>query len=162
MHRLACLLVLLSATSARAQPVRPVLLPLVDSIAACGEWHGPAVGESGQVTAQWRRYAHLAGSATEADFRALHAHGSAVVRAYAFFVLAQQPGVPLVPLIRPHLADTSTLVIFVGCSHGRRSLPAFLLEMVATPWVSPHTRQLSAIERRQVAYWLMQEWCRGL
>ena len=140
-----------------AQSLSPGLGALVDSLARFNVWHNRAVGESGRITEQWRRYEQLSAKASLSDLDLLIQHRSAVVRCYAFLALAERPDVDLLPRLLPHINDTTQVDYFVGCSRGKMPTPCFMMEMAHSNWISNRARHLSEVDRARLLLWLMMD-----
>ena len=131
------------------------ILTLADSIAAFNEFHTHAIGESGKQSDQWKRFERLNSIATLKDWEALNDHPNPVVQAYAYYALAHREGAALLPRLVPHLRDTATVRIFIGCEYGGMPIAILTLQMVTTDWVGHRTRHLTKAEKAWLLRWIL-------
>ena len=78
---------------------------LTDSLAQVNELHGPYVGFSGAITAQYKNFGKLVEAATPEDLLQLMDHSNAVVRGYAFWGLAREQYDKLDSVLLAHARD---------------------------------------------------------
>lgn len=116
---MACLLptLLFAQPSAQeyneAQPADSLRI-LADSLAAVNELHGPYVGFSGTVTAQYQNFLELVERGDAEGLLGLTQHPNAVVRGYAFWGLAREQYGALDSVLLAHARDEAPVRLMQG------------------------------------------------
>mgnify|MGYP007071049556 CR=1 FL=1 len=87
----------------------------VSEIISYGTVDAYAVGYSGTVTEQYSRFVRLKANASILDLVLLTKHYNAVIRAYAFWALADKEYGGIKQIIIDHLSDIQTFQFHSGC-----------------------------------------------
>ena len=88
---------------------------ITDEIAKDNVVKGPAVGVSGERTAQWERFEKLKSQASDKQLLALTRHDNPTVRCYAFAAIVDRGTYDAFPILLEHLHDSVQVMVLNGC-----------------------------------------------
>ncbi len=121
--------------------LRPIIKSIVEEFDTEPLIESANIGLAGEPSAQYKVFEKLYKQATEEELVTLTGHPNPAVRGYAFWGLAKTGSDKLEPILRKHIADTTTVLTMSGCSVGIEKVNSFMLDVV-TPKLIDNCRKL--------------------
>ena len=122
---------------------------------------GRRIGKSAIKSEQYRLFEKLESKATESELYELTNHSSPVVRAYAFYGLANEKSVKMLAVIEKNQNDTVAIIQQFGCIKAGNTVIGFMAASV-NGYVERHEIELTAAQKTLLeeihnAWWKWRE-----